>query len=140
MARFAVGVMFGLVVGVVAGAALGVAAQSSDAEAAEAAPPDDDDGSIKNVTEPEPEPEPGPGVWDRLAQCESTGRWNVNTGNGFSGGLQFDPPTWRRYGGTSYAPAAYLATRAQQITIAERTLATQGWQAWPVCSRIIGMR
>ncbi len=83
--------------------------------------------------------EPAPGIWDDLARCESTSRWNLNSGR-YTGGLQFDAPTWRRYGGLEFAPAAYLATRAQQILIAERTLAVQGWSAWPVCSRVIGMR
>jgi LysM repeat protein len=74
-------------------------------------------------------------VWDRVAQCESGGNWQTNTGNGFSGGLQFTPSTWRSFGGTG---AAHQASRQQQIAVAERVLAAQGWNAWPVCSRKMG--
>ncbi|MDN5857072.1 MAG: LysM peptidoglycan-binding domain-containing protein [Pseudonocardia sp.] len=74
-------------------------------------------------------------TWDRLAQCESGGRWNINTGNGYSGGLQFSPSTWRAFGGTG---AAHNASRAEQIAVAERVLAVQGWGAWPSCSKKIG--
>jgi resuscitation-promoting factor RpfA len=79
-------------------------------------------------------------VWDRLAQCESSGKWDINTGNGFLGGLQFTPSTWKGFGGSAFAPRADLATREQQITVAERTLAAQGWNAWPACSRKLGIR
>lgn len=72
--------------------------------------------------------------WDALAQCESSGNWAANTGNGFSGGLQFTPSTWSAYGGTKYANNAANATREQQIEVAERVLAAQGAGAWPVCS------
>ena len=76
-------------------------------------------------------------AWDRLAQCESTGNWNINTGNGFSGGLQFTPGTWRAFGGKGLA---HHASREQQIAVAERVLAKQGWGAWPACSRKLGLR
>lgn len=84
--------------------------------------------------------EPAYGVWDRLAMCESTQRWSANTGNGYYGGLQFDYGTWLRHGGAQFAPRADLASRAQQISVAERTLAAQGWGAWPACSRRLGLR
>lgn len=74
-------------------------------------------------------------VWDQLAQCESGGKWNTNTGNGFSGGLQFTSSTWHANGGTG-SPAN--ASREQQIAVAERVLASQGWGAWPVCSKKVG--
>jgi len=74
-------------------------------------------------------------TWDRLAQCESGGRWNINTGNGFSGGLQFTPSTWKAYGGTG---SAHNASREQQIAVAEKVLAGQGWGAWPSCSKKVG--
>ena len=77
-------------------------------------------------------------TWDRVAQCESGGNWDVNTGNGFQGGLQFTSSTWRGFGGAQFAPAAHQASRVQQITVAERVLAKQGWGAWPVCSRKAG--
>jgi resuscitation-promoting factor RpfA len=77
-------------------------------------------------------------VWDRVAQCESSGNWSINTGNGFFGGLQFTASTWRAFGGGQFADAANGATREQQIVVAERVLAGQGWGAWPVCSRKAG--
>lgn len=77
--------------------------------------------------------------WDRLAQCESGGNWGINTGNGYHGGLQFSPSTWAAYGGTQFAPTANQATREQQIAIAEKTLAGQGWGAWPACSARLGL-
>jgi hypothetical protein len=76
-------------------------------------------------------------VWDQIAQCESGGKWSTSTGNGYSGGLQFSPSTWRAYGGSG-SPAG--ASRAQQIAVAERVLAAQGWGAWPSCSRKVGAR
>jgi hypothetical protein len=78
-------------------------------------------------------------VWDNLAMCESGGRWDTNTGNGFFGGLQFRQPTWTAYGGMDYAPRADLATPEQQIAVAEEVLHNQGWEAWPGCSRQLGL-
>lgn len=71
--------------------------------------------------------------WDRVAGCESGGNWAINTGNGYHGGLQFTQGTWAAHGGGQYAPSANMATREQQIAVAERVLATQGRGAWPVC-------
>ncbi|WEV27397.1 transglycosylase family protein [Streptomyces sp. 71268] len=73
------------------------------------------------------------GQWDQVAQCESTGNWSINTGNGYYGGLQFSASTWAAYGGTAYAPTADKASKAQQIQIAEKVLASQGKGAWPHC-------
>ena len=73
-------------------------------------------------------------TWDALASCESSGNWAINTGNGFYGGVQFNQNTWERHGGLRYGPRADLATREEQIAIAEVTRARQGWRAWPVCS------
>lgn len=73
--------------------------------------------------------------WDAIAACESSGNWAINTGNGYYGGLQFDQNTWERHGGLRYAERADLATREEQIAIAEVTRAHQGWGAWPVCGR-----
>ncbi|WP_394275089.1 transglycosylase family protein [Luteococcus sp.] len=78
-------------------------------------------------------------VWDRVAQCESTGNWSINTGNGYYGGLQFSRSTWLAFGGGKYAPTANKATKAQQIEIAKKTLKVQGPGAWPVCSRKAGL-
>lgn len=78
--------------------------------------------------------------WDATAQCESSGNWSINTGNGFYGGLQFTQSTWAAYGGLAFAERADKATKEQQITVAERVLhlgwngtPPQGKGAWPVC-------
>ncbi|BDB44902.1 MULTISPECIES: transglycosylase family protein [Mycobacterium] len=71
--------------------------------------------------------------WDAVARCESGGNWAINTGNGFYGGVQFAAGTWASHGGSQYAPSAQMATKDQQIAVAERVLATQGRGAWPVC-------
>jgi hypothetical protein len=81
-----------------------------------------------------------PSVWDDLARCESGGDWHINTGNGFYGGLQFTGQTWLGHGGGEFAPRADLASREQQIVVAERVLASQGWGAWPACSAKLGLR
>ncbi|MEJ6536504.1 MAG: transglycosylase family protein [Mycobacterium sp.] len=93
---------------VISGGAIGMAAQSQAATDAE---------------------------WDQVARCESSGNWSINTGNGYQGGLQFSPGTWSSHGGGQFAPAANMASREQQIAIAEQVLATQGKGAWPVCGR-----
>ncbi|MBW0270605.1 resuscitation-promoting factor [Nocardia sp. MH4] len=77
--------------------------------------------------------------WDRLAQCEAGGNWGINTGNGYQGGLQFSPSTWNAHGGGEYAATANQATREQQIAVAEKVLASQGWGAWPSCSSQLGL-
>lgn len=77
--------------------------------------------------------------WGCVAECESSGDWHINTGNGYYGGLQFWQPTWVEHGGLRYARRADLATRAQQIKVAEEVLRTQGWKAWPVCSKRYGL-
>ena len=82
----------------------------------------------------------GGSVWDSIAQCESGGNWAINTGNGYQGGLQFSPSTWAGYGGTEYAATADQATREQQIAVAERVQAAQGWGAWPACTARLGIR
>ena len=78
-------------------------------------------------------------TWDRLAQCESGGNWHINTGNGYYGGLQFSAGTWSAQGGGRYASRADLATREEQIIVAERVLRSQGWGAWPACSSALGL-
>jgi hypothetical protein len=69
--------------------------------------------------------------WDAIAECESGGDWNINTGNGYYGGLQFAQPTWEGAGGLLYAARADLATREQQIAVASRLALT----AWPYCGQ-----
>ncbi|MFL6006114.1 MAG: transglycosylase family protein [Gaiellaceae bacterium] len=78
-------------------------------------------------------------VWDSLSRCESGGNWSANTGNGYVGGLQFLPQTWNAHGGGEFAPSADLASRSEQIAIAGRVLASQGWGAWPACSQRLGL-
>lgn len=95
--------------------------------------------------EPAPEPPPAPDyaagstVWDRLARCESGGNWASSVGL-YEGGLQFHPSTWDRNKPSGYPDAAYQASRAQQIQVAERVLAQQGWGAWPSCASELGLR
>lgn len=106
-----------------------VAAQAAEAQAADAAPG------------PESAPAPsggggGGGPWDALAQCESGGSWSTNTGNGYYGGLQFSLQTWQGFGGSGMP---HENSREAQIAVAQRVLASQGWGAWPSCSRQLGL-
>ncbi|HEY2206389.1 MAG TPA: transglycosylase family protein [Pseudonocardia sp.] len=76
-------------------------------------------------------------TWDQIAQCESGGKWSTSTGNGYSGGLQFSPSTWRAYGGHG---SAHGASKGEQIKVAEKVLAAQGWGAWPSCSKKVSAK
>lgn len=78
----------------------------------------------------------GGSVWDRLAICESSGNWAINTGNGFYGGLQFTLSSWTGVGGSGYPNQA---SREEQILRAEMLQARQGWGAWPACSAKLGL-
>jgi len=78
-------------------------------------------------------------TWDRLARCESGGNWNINTGNGYYGGLQFSYGTWLSNGGGRYAQYAHRASKSEQIAVAERLLDDRGWSPWPACSRKLGL-
>ena len=73
--------------------------------------------------------------WDAVAQCESGGNWAIDSGNGFYGGLQFSPATWRSNGGTGMP---HQASREEQIRVAENVLRTQGIGAWPSCGKAAG--
>ncbi|MFM9371620.1 transglycosylase family protein [Streptomyces sp. Da 82-17] len=77
-------------------------------------------------------------TWDRLADCESGGVWNADTGNGYYGGLQLTQADWEAFGGLKYAPSADLASRAQQVAVAENVLAERGPLAWPTCGLVAG--
>ncbi len=77
--------------------------------------------------------------WDRLASCESGQNWNINTGNGYYGGLQFADGTWDGWGGEKYASRADLATKAEQIVIAAKLVENSGWRSWPGCSSKLGL-
>jgi resuscitation-promoting factor RpfB len=95
---------------------------------------------VHGTKEPAPEPTAnyasGSTVWDELAECESGGNWAINTGNGYYGGLQFTLSTWQAYGGTGYP---HEASREEQIAVAERVQAGQGWGAWPACAAELGL-
>jgi LysM repeat protein len=75
--------------------------------------------------------------WDGVARCESGGDWSINTGNGYYGGLQFSSGTWLAYGGGKFAPRADLASKDQQVDIAENVRSGQGIGAWPVCGKYL---
>lgn len=75
-------------------------------------------------------------IWDQIAQCESGGNWSIDTGNGYYGGLQFTMSSWQAYGGAGYPNNA---SRNEQIAIAQKLQAAQGWAAWPVCSARLGL-
>ncbi|MFD8012748.1 transglycosylase family protein [Streptomyces sp. NPDC058955] len=77
-------------------------------------------------------------TWDRVAACESGGQWSANFGNGAYGGLQMTQEAWERHGGLAYAPSPDLASRAQQITVAEKALAS-GSTDWATCAPIAGL-
>ncbi|MFF0082566.1 transglycosylase family protein [Streptomyces canus] len=78
-------------------------------------------------------------TWDRVAECESGGSWSANDGNGYYGGLQMSQENWEKYGGLEYAKTADLASRNQQIAVAEKLLADQGIAAWPTCGLLNGL-
>ncbi|MFD4375097.1 transglycosylase family protein [Streptomyces sp. NPDC059202] len=78
-------------------------------------------------------------VWEKVAKCESSSNWRINTGNGYFGGLQFSQSTWVAYGGPEFAPRADLASKDQQIAVAERVLKGQGPGAWPTCGSRAGL-
>jgi hypothetical protein len=78
-------------------------------------------------------------TWDRVAECESGGSWSANDGNGYYGGLQMSQENWEKYGGLEYAETADLASRNQQIAVAEKLLADQGIAAWPTCGLLGGL-
>ena len=75
-------------------------------------------------------------TWDAIAQCESSGNWSIDTGNGYYGGLQFSLSTWHAFGGAGNPANAGKST---QIAVAEKVLASQGWGAWPACSARLGL-
>ncbi|UQX01474.1 transglycosylase family protein [Streptomyces sp. RerS4] len=78
-------------------------------------------------------------TWDKVADCESGGTWSANSGSGAYGGLQFTLEQWKNAGGLAYAERPDLASRSQQIAVAERVLASQGPQAWPLCAASAGL-
>ncbi|MHA7961981.1 transglycosylase family protein [Streptomyces sp. L500] len=79
------------------------------------------------------------GTWDKVAQCESGGMWSANNGNGLHGGLQLTQQMWEQYGGIAYAPRPDLASRSQQIAVAERILKAEGADTWRTCAVSSGL-
>ncbi len=79
---------------------------------------------------------PGPSVWTQLAQCESSGNWSINTGNGYYGGLQFTLSSWQSVGGSGYPNQA---SESEQIALGQTLQARQGWGAWPACATKLGL-
>ncbi|MFJ3672328.1 transglycosylase family protein [Streptomyces sp. NPDC090106] len=78
-------------------------------------------------------------TWDQVAQCETDGSWSANDGDGEYGGLNLSQEDWEEYGGLDYAPSADLASRNQQIAVAEKVLADQGVGAWGACGLLNGL-
>ena len=111
------------------------------------APAPEPEPAVAAAPAPAPEPQPAPpppappvnagSVWDSLAQCEASGNWHINTGNGYYGGLQFSLSSWRAVGGTGYP---HEHSREHQIAMGERLRANGGWGHWPSCSRQLGLR
>jgi uncharacterized protein YabE (DUF348 family) len=93
---------------------------------------------VPKVVKEGTKPLPDDVVWDRIAKCESGGNWSINTGNGYYGGLQFNEPTWLSNGGAMYAQRADLATKAEQIAIADKVRAARGYEPWQ-CATILGI-
>ena len=99
---------------------------------------------------PQPRPRPGEpgysatpsatvivdGIWLELAQCESSGDWGIDTGNGYFGGLQFTLSSWRAVGGAGYPHQAHPM---EQIARADYLQRIQGWEAWPMCAGKLGL-
>ena len=76
-----------------------------------------------------------PATWDKLAQCEASGNWAMNSGNGFYGGLQFSVGSWNDVGGVGYP---HQASKAEQINRGKILQARAGWGQWPSCARTLG--
>jgi hypothetical protein len=145
-------VSVGVLIGVVIGAALGIHAQDEGDMGGRAdltgqdRPNGEPEPEVQAVASPSPSsPEPADLTvgssaaqqFDRLAQCESRGNWHINSGNGYFGGLQFDLPSWRAAGGSGRPD---LASREEQIRVGRNWQQIRGWSAWPVCSRVVGLR
>jgi hypothetical protein len=71
-------------------------------------------------------------MWDHIAWCESRRIWDVDTGNGYFGGLQFALGSWQWMGGTGN-PAD--ASKEEQIYRANLLWQAQGWNGWPGCKK-----
>lgn len=100
-------------------------------------PPSPPEGSTPNPDNGGPIGDPNSfATWDALAQCESGGRWGLNSGNGYYGGIQFSLSTWRSLGGTGYP---HEHSRETQIALGQKLQARSGWGQWPGCARKLGL-
>jgi len=100
--------------------------------------------TVAKVAEPTPPPakvvvSSGDTAWDTLAACEAHNNWATNTGNGYYGGLQMSQSIWNGNGGPQFAARPDLATREQQIVVANNIHAKSGYNPWPACARIAGL-
>lgn len=141
----------GMLIGMTVGAALGIHAQD-ESDMGGRADLTGVNGSDQGVSAPDVVPDPTVGSsaaqqpiphygdWLRLVGCEASGNWHNASNRLYKGGLQFDPTTWARHGGLAFAARADFATPEEQMIVGERTLASQGWGAWPACSRRLGLR
>ena len=151
MARVAVvvGLVVGIAVGVVGGAALQIHATDEGdmgGKAGLTGVDGSDQAAVPEPTDvvPDPtvdsppaqQPNPPQGIWDKLARCESNERWNI-VNPPYYGGLQFDLPSWRAAGGSGRPDQA---SRTEQIRIGQNWQRIRGWSAWPICSRVVGLR
>ncbi len=78
-------------------------------------------------------------TWDKVAQCESGGVWSAASGNGYYGGLQLTQELWDTYGGAAYASRPDLASRSQQIAVAQSILDARGPDQWSSCAVSAGL-
>ena len=74
--------------------------------------------------------------WDRIAECETGGKWNVIKPI-YQGGTGIWYGNWSAYGGKAFAKNAGNATKYEQIIVAERIRAEYGWGAWG-CGKTLG--
>lgn len=76
------------------------------------------------------------GVWSSLRQCESSGNYAENTGNGYYGAYQFSQSTWTVLG---YPGRPDQAPPAMQDKAAAELQARSGWGQWPACAAALGL-
>jgi uncharacterized protein YabE (DUF348 family) len=74
--------------------------------------------------------------WTAIANCETGGNWAM-VGKTYSGGLGIYNGTWNEFGGQQFASNPGLASREQQIIVAERIHAKYGYGAWG-CGKKLG--
>lgn len=113
-----------------------VASQASQVVTQPKANPDSEASQPSTTVQPVAQVAASASVWTEIAQCESGGNWSIDTGNGFYGGLQFTLSSWQAVGGVGLPSQA---SESQQIALAQKLQALEGWSAWPVCSAKLGL-